>query len=229
MRILLLLPLLLTVPGQNSQISTGDSSLVVLNFKWVATHRTFKKEVPNMAPPPEMTAGNKSAARAARVNNPLIPDPNEQTIDGRSAAMEKIVQEARTANPKPLDGFSYQARVKNTTTKVIEIVFWEYQFIDPANKMATNKMATRHQFLCGMKIKADKERDLEAFSLLGPSDVVSAASLANKSLQEKVLINRVEYADGSIWQRHGWSFAEIKDSYKRVIETPWESEGCRGL
>jgi len=224
MRILLLLPLLLTVPGQNAQISTGDSSLVVLNFKWVATHRTFKKEVPNMAPPPEMTAGNKSAARAARVNNPLIPDPNEQTIDGRSAAMEKIVQEARTANPKPLDGFSYQARVKNSTAKVIEIVFWEYQFIEPANQMAT-----RHQFLCGVKIKADKEKDLEAFSLLGPSDVVSAASLANKSLQEKVLINRVEYADGSIWQRHGWSFAEIKDSYKRVIETPWESEGCRGL
>src|SRR2546421_9502009 len=206
MRLLLFLPLLLAslVLGQTSQISTGESSVVVLAAKWIPSHRTFKKEVPNMAPPPEMTAGNKTAARTARVNNPLIPDPNEQTVDGRSAAMEKIVQEARTANPTPLDGFSYQTRIKNTAAKVIEIVFWEYQFINPASQTAT-----RHQFLCGVNIKANKERDLEAFSLLGPSDTVRAAGLANKSLQEKVLINRVEYADGSIWQRRGWNFAEI--------------------
>src|SRR5437016_7446028 len=145
MRILLLLPLLLTVPGQNAQISTGDSSLVVLNFKWVATHRTFKKEVPNMAPPPEMTAGNKSAARAARVNNPMIPDPNENTIDGRSAAMEKAVQEARnTPGRSSADRFEYLTRIHNGADKPIDVIFWEYQFIDPAN----SNSQTRRQFLC---------------------------------------------------------------------------------
>src|SRR5438045_5060795 len=108
MRLLLFLPLLLAslVLGQSSQISTGESSVVVLAAKWIPTHRTFKKEVPNMAPPPEMTAGNKIAARTARVNNPLIHDANEQTIDGRSAAMEKNDQEAHTATPKPSDGLT---------------------------------------------------------------------------------------------------------------------------
>jgi hypothetical protein len=43
------------------------------------------------------------------------------------------------------------------------------------------------------------------------------------------LLNRVEYADGSIWQRRDWNFAEIKLSYKRAVETPWEGEMCRGL
>ncbi len=226
MKVSLLALLLLAslASAQSPSMVTGETTVAVLASKWLPIHRTFKKEVPNMAPPPEMTAGNKNAGRVARVNNPLIPDPNETTIDGRSAAIEKIVQEARTADPKPLDGFSYLTKGRNGGKQTIEIVFWEYQFID-----AAAKHVTRHQFLCGVKIKPDKEKELEGFSLLRPSDVVDAGTLVNKSLQEKVLINRIEYADGAIWQRRDWSFAAIRDSYKRAIETPWGTEMCRGL
>lgn len=227
MKVSLLITLLLAslASAQNSQILSGESSVVVLGSKWLSVHRTFKKEVPNMAPPPEMTAGNKNAGRIARVNNPQIPDPNETTIDGRSAAIEKIVQEARTADPKPLDGFTYLAKIRNGGKQAIEIVFWEYQFIDTASKDVT-----RHQFLCGVKIKPDKEKEVEAFSMMRPSSVVDAGTLVNnKALQEKVLINRVEYADGTIWQRRDWSFAAIRENYKRAIETPWGNEMCRSL
>ena len=227
MKVSLLVTLLLAslASAQNSQILSGESPVVVLASKWLPVHRTFKKEVPNMAPPPEMTAGNKNAGRIARINNPQMPDPNETTIDGRSAAIEKIVQEARTADPKPLDGFSYLAKIHNGGKQAIEIVFWEYQFID-----AASKNVTRHQFLCGVKIKPDKEKEVEAFSMMRPSGVVDAGTLVNNNvLQEKVLINRVEYADGTIWQRGDWSFAAIRESYKRAIETPWGNEMCRSL
>ena len=230
MVILILLPLLMPFlfSGQTSPISYGENSTVIISFKWSSVRRVPKRqEVPNMAPPPEMTAGNKLGARIARVNNPQIPDPNEQTIDGRSAAIEKIVQESRVANPKPIDGFLYETRIRNVGTKPIEIVFWEYQFIDQANTVVT-----RHQFLCGVKVKPTKEKDLSVFSLLRPSDVVNAASTSDKpaaGFGERVLLNRVEYADGSIWQRRDWNFGEIKMSYKRAIETPWEGEMCRGL
>ena len=227
MKVSLLITLLLAslASAQNSQILSGESTVVVLGSKWLSVHRTFKKEVPNMAPPPELTAGNKNAGRIARVNNPQIPDPNETTIDGRSAAIEKIVQEARTADPKPLDGFTYLAKIRNGGNQAIEIVFWEYQFIDTASKDVT-----RHQFLCGVKIKPDKEKEVEAFSMMRPSSVVDAGTLVNnKALQEKVLINRVEYADGTIWQRRDWSFAAIRENYKRAIETPWGNEMCRSL
>ena len=227
MKVSLLITLLLAslASAQNSQILSGETSVVVLGSKWLSVHRTFKKEVPNMAPPPELTAGNKNAGRIARVNNPQIPDPNETTIDGRSAAIEKIVQEARTADPKPLDGFTYLAKIRNGGNQAIEIVFWEYQFIDTASKNVT-----RHQFLCGVKIKPDKEKEVEAFSMMRPSSVVDAGTLVNnKALQEKVLINRVEYADGTIWQRRDWSFAAIRENYKRAIETPWGNEMCRSL
>ncbi len=230
MVILLLVPLMMPFLflSQSSEISYGENSTVVISFKWSPVRRVpQRQEVPNMAPPPEMTAGNKNAGRVARINNPQIPDPNEQTIDGRSAAIEKAVQESRVANPKPIDGFLYETRIRNTGTKQIEIVFWEYQFIDQSNTVVT-----RRQFLCGVKVKPTREKDLSVFSLLRPSDVVNAGSTNDKSptgSHERVLLNRVEYADGSIWQRRDWKFGEFKTSYKRAIETPWEGEMCRGL
>lgn len=226
MKFSLLLVLLLApvAYAQNSQVASGDSAVAVVSSKWVPVHREFKKEIPNAAPPPEMQAGNKNAGRIARINNPQIPDPNEQTIDGRSAAIEKIVQEARTANPKPVDGFSYLAKIRNGSARTIEIVFWEYQFIDKGSKNVT-----RHQFLCGVKIKPAREKELEAFSLLRPSEVVDAGTLVNNRVEEKVIINRIEYSDGTIWQRREWSFAAIRETYKRAIETPWGNEMCRGL
>ena len=90
---------------------------------------------------------------------------------------------------------------------------------------------TRRQFLCGLNLKPGKEKELIAFSLAGPSRVVSVQTLANKIEKpplERVLINRIEYADGTIWQRQDWSFAEIRLSYRNAIATPW-TEMCRGL
>ena len=111
---------------------------------------------------------------------------------------------------------------------VVEIVFWEYQFHDPADP----SLVARRQFLCGVNIAGDKSKELEGFSLSGPSDVVNVSTLANKSenpFKEQVLINRVEYADGSIWQRKGWSLAEVKTSYDRVLREPWVPGMCKGL
>ena len=45
---------------------------------------------------------------------------------------------------------------------------------------------------------------------------------------EMVLINRVEYADGSIWERKGWKFSEISRALKLALATPW-TEACRAL
>jgi hypothetical protein len=89
------------------------------------------------------------------------------------------------------------------------------------------------QFLCAVNIKPDKDKELQAFSVSGPSEVISAGSLSNKSggnpFAEKVIINRVEYADGTIWQRKDWNFGEIKTTFERAVGTPWSTEMCRGL
>ena len=165
------------------------------------------------------------------MNNPnptVALDPNLDTIDARSAALEKAVQDSRTLPSKALDGYSYKAKIQNTGQRTVDIVFWEYRFADSSNP----EVVTRRQFLCGVNVKPGKQKELQAFSLSAPSDVVSVASLspnAPSPFQESVLINRVEYEDGSIWQRKDWNFSEIHLTYARAVATPWGSEMCRGL
>ncbi len=231
MRQVLLLSLLLmfVFPGQNSTTSPEGSSLTVLSFKWYRSHQTVEPldETTTVPPVRAVIPANKNFERNVRANAPAgARDPNDDTIDGRSAALEKSVQDSRAAQTKPVDGYAYRVKVQNRSSKAIEIVFFEYQFIDPS----TPANMARRQFLCGVNMKPDKEKELQAFSISGPSDVVSVGSLAKKSLfQEKAVINRVEYADGSIWQRKDWNFSEIRLTYARAVATPWASEMCRSL
>jgi hypothetical protein len=210
---------------QGLEISQNNQSVTVVSYKWTSFHETTKQpDAPSTSPPPEITLGNKSAGRTARINNPLIPDPQETTIDGRSAAIEKAVQEARTAKPTSRDRYQYVMRIHNGSTKPIDVVFWEYQFISSG----PNGSTTRRQFLCGVKIKRDKDADIQAFGLLGPGGVVVAAT-PEKSVEERAVINRIEFSDGTIWQRRDWNFAEIRDSVHRALDHPWEGEMCRAL
>ena len=226
MRYLLLVvtPLLLLSP----QV-TETSSVVVVNFKWSKTRQVLEKiETPNSAPAAAMIPQNKNFQRNVRVNDPVgARDPNQDTIDGRSAAIEKNVQEARTPQSKPVDAFSYKVKFQNTSAQGVDILFWEYQFIDRVDP----SMVTRRQFLCAANLKPGKERELVAFSLGGPSvvNVNTLAKNSDKPFDEKVVINRVEYSDGSIWQRKDWNFGEIGLTYRRAISTPWTTEMCRGL
>ena len=213
-----------------TQTAANDeaSPMSVASYKW--TRARQKVDAPRTdvsVPVRQVIPQNKTFARNARINEPRgARDPNQDTLDGRSEAMEKNVQEARAPKSEPRDGFSYRIKVKNSSTKVVEIIFWEYQFHEAENP----KALARRQFLCGVNIRPDKDKDLEGFSLSGPSDVVSVSALADKSrFKENVVINRIEYADGSIWQRKGWHLAEVKASYDRVLREPWTPGQCKGL
>src|SRR5690349_585791 len=184
-----------------TQTPANDEALPmsVSNYKWSRARQTVESSQtePTNMPVRQVIPQNKTFARNARINDPRgARDPNQDTIDGRAEAIEKSVQESRTPKSEPRDGFAYRIKVKNSSTKVVEIVFWEYQFTEAQNP----DVLARRQFLCGVSIRPDKDKELEAFSLAGPSDVVSVAALADKSrFKENVLINRIEYSDGSIW------------------------------
>lgn len=232
MRTLLLLPFLLMYvpPGQDGAVTDAGASVVVISSKWTKSRQTIAvPQIVTTAPAQAMIPANKNFERNRRANGPAgVADPNEESLDGRRAAMEKNVQESRAPKPKAVDGFAYQVKVRNAGKKVIEVMFWEYQFKESANPANV----ARRQFLCGVNIKPDKEKELLAFSLSGPNDVISVASLAKQPgnlFVEKIVVNRIEYSDGTIWQRKDWNFAEMMPSIKRAIATPWGAEMCRGL
>lgn len=232
MKTLLLLTLLLmAIPqGQTSvapAISTDGLPVTVVSIKWFRDRQEIEHTA-SSAPAAAMIPQNKNYERNRRANaSPGERDPNLDTIDGRSAALDKAVQDSRA--PKPTEGFAYRAKIHNATTRPVEFIFWEYQF----KESASSTPLVRRQFLCAVAIKPEKDWELKAFSLAGPQDVISVNILTKKPETpgtEQAVINRVEFADGSIWQRKDWKFGEIRLSYARVVATPWEQGTmCRGL
>lgn len=229
MKAVLLLPLILMLlpQSQSPVISHEGTPVVVVSFKWSRDRQSIAKTPDSTVPAPAMIPANKNFEKNRRANtSPGERDPNLDTVDGRSAALENAVQESRA--PKPVEGFAYRAKIHNASAKLIEIIFWEYQF----KESATSTTVSRRQFLCGVSIRPEKDKELQAFSVSAPHDVISVDILSTKSAnpgEEKVVINRVEYADGSIWQRKDWSFGEVRLSYARAVGTPWGTEMCRGL
>ncbi|HEY0172983.1 MAG TPA: hypothetical protein VGB98_18355 [Pyrinomonadaceae bacterium] len=229
MKTLLLLPFLLTAfaPFQGA----GDgSALDVVGYKWTKSRQVVARpDTSAPSPAPALIASDRNFDRNSRGNDPASArDPNVDTPDGRRAAIEKAEREARSPKTVGVDGFAYKVKVRNSAAKVVEVLFWEYQFeeaADPSN-------LARRQFLCGVQIKAGKDRELLAWSASGPNGAVSVDTLAGKAespYRERVVINRIEYADGTIWQRRGWNFGEVRAAVQRATATPWGAEMCRGL
>lgn len=222
-----ILPLIFLILAGAAQTPSPDADPVsVVSFKWSKIQRTPVTSADKPLPARAVSPNDKNFERTSRVNDPAgFRDPNADTLDARGQELEKNVRSANNPTAKGTDTFSYQAKIHNSGKSVIEVVFWEYQFNDPSNPAN----ATRRQFLCGINLKPDKDKDLQALSSLGPTTINAAASGAS-SVQEKVIVNRIEFADGKSWMRKDWNAAEIKESYKRAMATPWSpNEMCRSL
>lgn len=229
MTILLLLPLLLMPgpPAQDPVTSEEPIPVVVTSFKCARDRKPIENAVSVSAPPaPAMIAANKNFEKQRRANDPAgVRDPNSDTLDGRSAELDRIVQQSREA--EPVEGFTYSVKVQNGSRKLIQTIFWEYQF----KEASLPTSVTRRQFLCSARISPEKGKDLQVFSLSGPSNVVNVKSLGNspaKQFLEGVVINRVEFADGTFWQREGWNINDLKLVPKARSETR-NLPTCRGL
>src|SRR5713226_1558618 len=229
MKALLLSALLLLTPGplgQNPSPPDEISPVVVVSFKWFKDRQPIDHVASTSAPQPALIAADKNFEKQKRINAPAGDrDPHADTLDARGAELERIVQESR--EPPPVGGFAYVVKFKSAGTKLTQTIFWEYQFIETANP----KNVTRRRFRCNLKMKPEQDKDLQIFSLGGPSDVISVKSLAKGSgnqFQETVVIDRVEYADGSFWQLRDWTF----DVSKLVSKPRADSQKvsmCRGF
>jgi hypothetical protein len=224
-----LLLLLFTSPALTQDIAAEETPIAVLSYRWSKDRRAMElvDTSSQNSPQPAMIPQNKNFQRNARINDPAgVRDPNADTIDGRSAELDRITAEARQTKPQT-DGFTYQTKVQNNSTKPVAVVFWEYQFREKGNPT----ILSRRQFVCQAKLKPAKARDFEIFTLAAPSSVVSVKTLSKKSepsFDESVIINRVEFEDGSTWQRKDWNYDDVKLTAKTVSNAK-KQQMCRGL
>jgi len=217
MKLLLLLTGLL-LPGLSYGQTDGAVDekrlpVVVVSASWLRDRRSSDQAVQSVGPAAAPTRADKNFERQKRMNDPVgVRDPNADSLDSRGSELDRIVQQSRQS--PPVDGYTYQVRLQNVSAKVIRNIFWEYEFTEIGNASNIN----HRKFMCGGDIKPDRQKDLEIFSLVGPSEVVNVKNLdkkAGEKFRAAVIINRVEYTDGTFWQRNGWSL----DGYK-LLQDP---------
>jgi hypothetical protein len=139
---------------------------------------------------------------------------NEKRIDdakraGGGSGVERLKAEARADEANMAQKreqtqsryvFVYKVTVKNNSTKEIKTVDWDYVFFARGSE---NEIG-RRQFSSDEKIPPGKTRELSVVLSKPPTQTISVTALKKderESLSEKVIVLRVEYADGSVWQR----------------------------
>jgi hypothetical protein len=67
-----------------------------------------------------------------------------------------------------------------------------------------------------MKAKPNESKTFEIVSPYNPVKVVQADAKTGQAKDGKVVINRIEYVDGSIWKRKGWSVLIPSDMTEKM-------------
>ncbi len=185
--------------AQSESISTDSSSLAVVKFSWSKERINWQQD-PFSGP-----IENFDEMRVRSRNEKRIADAKR---GGVGAELTKAQQDARTdaaltaqihKNKPGRYQFLYSVQVRNNGPKMIKAIDWDYVFFDLTNQSELG----RRQFRTEEKIAPGKSKELKSFIRTPPTQTVSIHSLVKNeraNLGEQVLIVRVEYLDGSIWQ-----------------------------
>jgi len=138
---------------------------------------------------------------------------NERRIEdakrGNSSEIDKIRREANAdaANTavKHKDTpsryvFVYKTTIKNGSAKAIKSIDWDYIFLE----RGTESEIGRQQFTSDEKIGAGKTKELIITISKPPTRTISLTALnknERESLDGRVIVVRIDYADGTSWQR----------------------------
>jgi hypothetical protein len=114
-----------------------------------------------------------------------------------------------------LYGFLYKVRVENKGAKKIKAIAWEYVFLNPLDR----SVISHNQFLSEVKISPGKKKKVYGLTVRQPMQVVrpEAASLPPV---EQVVIRRVEYEDGSVWEQPNNGTHPSANSAAFICEKP---------
>ena len=137
---------------------------------------------------------------------------NERRIDdakrGNSAEVDKIKREARAdaANIAAKHQrapsryvFVYKVTVKNLSDKAIKSIDWDYVFFEHG----TENELGRQQFTNDERIGPGKSKELSVTITKPPTKTISLTALNNSergSLDGRIVLVRIQYADGTSWQ-----------------------------
>lgn len=196
MKPLLLLVLIAFFPALQ-QVEREEPDLLVLKFSWV-------KEKQNS----RMIRG---------VQNPggSITTPMSDTRDlgSRQADMRTSEKKAVISANKPVDNYyQFRLELKNNGANAVRGLIWEFR------PTAGPEDYQSKQYLCALQVLPKEKQILDLWTPYIPMKVVSADERKDLLKDGTVVINQIEYADGSVWKKRGWNYRLPADSLQKLSE-----------
>jgi hypothetical protein len=122
---------------------------------------------------------------------------------GERAKREAKADEANLAKQReknsPKYYFIYKTKIKNTHTSAITQIDWDHVFFE----RGTDNELGRQQFTSDESVGPGKTKELTVTITSPPTHTVSVTSLSLEErdrFSERIVIVRVKYADGHVWQ-----------------------------
>jgi hypothetical protein len=122
---------------------------------------------------------------------------------GERAKRDAKVDEANLAKQRqqspPKYYFIYKTKIKNNHTSAITQLDWDYVFLE----RGTENELGRQEFTSDEQIGPGKTKELTVTITSPPTRTVSVTSLnleERDRFSEKIVLVRVKYADGHVWQ-----------------------------
>jgi len=205
--LLLLLPLVTT--AQEPAGRTDGPPLEVIDAD-VKVHPPPRNVKGPPAPPAPMSTSDIPGRRSStsRQSNTATNPSRAAELNREDERWERrTMSRSRGVNvPRTGPLYEYRLRVRNVGSKKVKALLWEYRVVDAP---ASTAPAARRLFMCTEELKPGESKRLRAWTPSAPVTVVSADAAGGTPKAEAV-INRVEYADGTVWQRAGWEPGEAK-------------------
>ena len=198
---------LLQVQQGPAVIQREEADVLVQKFTWETIRANGDLIHSALDPGPSMNEP-VGVPQPQRANEPQELK-NRRDMNERRADMA-ATQKAAQSTPPRQDQYLLHLEVKNTGAGVIKSIVWEYQ---PSSEVANYDL---RQYVCTMKAKPKDSKTFEILSPYNPVKVVQADAKAAQAKEGKVVINRIEYADGSIWKRKGWSVIIPSDMTEKM-------------
>ncbi len=164
--------------------------LVLLKQKWQALTRNPALDADPFDANEEFEDA-RQAQRVHEIRNTIRARGNESREPPPPRANSTI----NNPDSKRIVTYVYRARVKNTGAKTIRAIEWAYTFLDPE----TRQEIGHHPYLTKVKIRPGQDGELVGRSGKPQTSTVSVKNV-DKALGEQVVIYRIEYDDGSVWQ-----------------------------
>ncbi|MBA3441727.1 MAG: hypothetical protein H0T92_17855 [Pyrinomonadaceae bacterium] len=178
--------------------SQDPPDLVVLKFSWAKERIGWERD------PFSPTIENYDDVRTRIRDERRLEDAKRSGNKAEASKLERLARmnsEARSRQTTPPRyGFIYKISVKNTGSKTIKSIDWDYVFFDAD----TQNEIGRLKFSSEEKIGPSKSKELTLSIHRPPTETISVNELNSKertTLNERVILMRILYSDGSVWQR----------------------------